>query len=190
VSKADGIVRSFLKKHGLPTTRVIGRARVAVYASQDALWRAVSGTPEGEAPPPIPRATLTGASGDPIRVVTPEEFARIVPEYAGLRRDAWTRLIAHEEFHLAFQELLPDGNDVPMWFTEGLAVVAADQGFGEDIHTDSLEAALEPIDWKDRHAYAPAAAHVRFLLGRFSLRELLSHAGKGDLEAWLRSLTK
>jgi hypothetical protein len=186
LDRADAIVSSFLKKQGLSARAVVGRAHIVVYPSQDALWRAVSGTPEGEALPPLPRPTLAGASGDPIRVVTPEAFVRIVPEYVALRRDAWTRLIAHEEFHLAFEELLPDAQNIPMWFSEGLAVVAADQGFGEDIRVGSLDEALQPIDWNDRHAYAPAAAHVRYLLKRFSLQELLAHARTGDLEAWLR----
>lgn len=190
LDKADEIVRKFLKKHGLPAGRVPGRARVSVYVSQDALWRAMSGTPDDEKPPPLPRATLVGAGGDPILVVTPEEFTRILPEYVALRRDAWIRLVAHEEFHLSFEELLPDAPNVPTWFSEGLAVVAADQGFGEDLHVGSLAEALQPIDWQDRHAYASAAAHVRYLLKRFSVRDLINHARTGDLEAWLRSLTK
>jgi hypothetical protein len=140
----------------------------------------------------LPRKTYVGASGNPIRVVSPEEFARVVPEYAALRDDSWARLIAHELAHDWHQELAGPGSSQlgPIWFIEGLAVVIAGQGFGEELRPKSSEEALRPIDWSGRYAYANAAAAVRFFLRRASAKALIQHARSPDFETWLRGLSK
>jgi hypothetical protein len=76
----------------------------------------------------------------------------------------------------------------PPWLVEGFAVVAADQGFGEDLTFSSPEEALAPIDWHGRYAYASAAACVRFFLQRVQMRELLAQAQSPAFEDWLRAV--
>ena len=118
--------------------------------------------------------------------MTPEEFARVIPEYA-LRRDAWVRLIAHEFAH-NWHAGVASRKMGPRWFVEGLAVVIANQGFGEDLHPKSADDALRPIDWTGRYAYAPAAASLRFFLKRAPVKTLIERAGTPDFETWLRKL--
>ena len=120
--------------------------------------------------------------------VTPEEFARVVPEYAALRPDAWVRLIAHELAHGWYQELAGPRRLGPAWFVEGFAIIASDQGFGEELKFGSAEGALAPIDWNGRYADANAAACLRFFLQRASMAKLIERAGSPDFEAWLRAL--
>jgi len=42
----------------------------------------------------------------------------------------------------------------------------------------------------ERHAYASAAAAVRFFLERASAKALIEHARAPDFETWLRGLSK
>jgi len=185
--QAKQIVQVFARENGLPPGTRLEGARLEVYPSQEKLWRCMNRTPDWSEPPPLPRKTFVAANGNPLRAVTPEEFARVIPEYAALRRDAWVRLIAHELAHNWHAEVASRKMG-PHWFFEGLAVVIANQGFGEDLHPKSADDALQPIDWSGRYAYAQAAASVRFFLKRAPVKTLIERAQMPDFETWLRKL--
>src|SRR5262249_8276947 len=161
LAQAKQIVTAFARENGLPPGTRLDGARLEVYPSQEMLWRCGNRTPDWSEPSLLPRKTFVASNGNPLRAVTPEEFARVIPEYAALRRDAWDRLIAHEFAHNWHAEVASRKMG-PRWFVEGLAVVIANQGFGEDLHPKSADDALRPIDWTGRYAYAPAAASLRF----------------------------
>ena len=186
LKEAKRIICAFASGNALPRPRGLGAARLTVYPSQEVLWRELFRTPPGKEPPPPPRRTLVAVGGGyRIDAVTPEEFARVIPEYAALRPDAWIRLIAHELAHSWQEELGALG---PRWFFEAFAIIAADQGFGEELKLDTVEAALAPIDWEDRFAYANAAARLRYFLRWVGIDEMISRASSPDFESWLRSV--
>jgi hypothetical protein len=136
LNEAKRILCAFASANALPRPRGLRAARLTVYPSQDLLWRELTRTPPGGELPPLPRQTLVAVGGGySIAALTPEEFARVVPEYAGLRPDAWIRLIAHELAHGWHQELGAMGSQ---WFVEAFAIIAADQGFGEELKLDTV----------------------------------------------------
>lgn len=189
LDEAKRILIVFADENGLSPPRGIETARLTVHPSQDLLWREANKTPKGRDPPALPRKTLVALGGGySVTAVTPEEFARVVPEYAALRPDAWIRLIAHELVHGWHPELSRPRQLGPAWFVEGLAVIVADQGFGEDLQFSSAEAALEPMDGSDRHAYATYAARLRFFMQHAPVAQLIDRAGLPEFEAWLRTL--
>jgi hypothetical protein len=177
VAEGQRIARSYCVRHSLSACVLGAEERLEVFAAQRELWAACLGATEGAA---APHATTVGAAlPERLCVTTPEILARVLPEYVALRPDAWTRLVAHEVFH----RLVPGRG--PRWFVEGLAVIAADQGFGEELRFGSDAAALTAVDWDDRHAYAEAAARVRHFAARTSIEELYRHAGEEGFAAWL-----
>ncbi len=186
LKEAKRIICAFASGNALPRPRGLGAARLTVYPSQELLWRELNRTPLGKELTPLPRQTLVAVGGGySIEAVTPEEFARVIPEYAALRPDAWIRLIAHELAHSWHQELGAMG---PRWFFEAFAIIAADQGFGEELKLDTVEAAHAPIDWQDRFAYAKAAARLRYFLRWVEIDEMINRASSPDFESWLRTV--
>jgi hypothetical protein len=186
-ARAEAIVREFAIDNDLPPPRAFGGMRVRIFATQADMWRAYASNVSLPASTGLPRKqTVAMVLGEDILVVQESEFASILPNYAKLRKDAWIRLVSHELAHVWHIEIAKDGLG-PRWFAEGLAVVAADQGFGEDRTVRSTDEALAPIDWQtDPSAYAAAAASVRFFAKRIPIRELIERASKPGLERWLR----
>lgn len=163
-------LEAFARDHNLDPPD-LGDVRLTVVATQKEL---VPG------PFPTRRTMVAHAGWKWVRVVPLEVFAEVLPEYARLREDAWARVLAHELSHSWIRR-------GPRWFREGLAIVAADQGIGEDIRLTSPDPALASIDWRnDSQAYPRSAAQVRFYMERIPLRELLAKAGSPEFETWLR----
>jgi hypothetical protein len=169
-SRARKRLEAFARDHDLnPPT--FDDVRLTVFATQKEL-----------APGPFPtRRTMVAHAGwKSVSVVPPEVFAEVLPKYARLREDAWARLLAHELSHSWIRV-------GPRWFREGLAIIAADQGIGEDLRLTSPDPAMASIDWlNDNHAYPRSAAQVRFYMARIPLRELLAKASSPEFESWLR----
>lgn len=164
-------LEDFAREHGLDPPD-LDDVRFTVVATQKRL-------PGG--PSRVRRSAVAAAGWKSVHVVSPEVFAEVLPEYARAREDAWSRLLAHELSHIWIRV-------GPRWFREGLAIIAADQGIGDDIRLTSPDPTLTSIDWaSDQGAYPRAAAQVRFYLEHIPLRELLEKASSPEFEAWLRN---
>jgi hypothetical protein len=172
--EAREVLAQYAVAHDLPAQGNLDRVGLEIVVNQAELVR--------DLPNSRPTTVALADCEHKIRVVPPDEYRRLIPEYFELRSDAWVRLVAHELAHC----WIPDID--PTWLREGFAVIAADQGFDELAEVRDLDQALTPIDWDaDRHAYATAAADVAFVLRRIPVAELLAHRTDADLEQWIRA---
>ena len=118
--------------------------------------------------------------------VSPEEYARVAPDYAH-QDDAWTRLLAHEIGHRLHVAVLDGNEDAmgPQWFYEGFAVVAAGQQLGPPLEYATPAEALRGVHEDAPRSYRRFGAAVRFFAGRHPLPTLVARAGSVDFESWL-----
>ncbi len=110
--------------------------------------------------------------------VRPETYQSIRPEYAR-HPQAWTRLLAHEIGHRLHVAILKGNEEAmgPTWFFEAFACMAAGQRLGEPLEFNSLAEVKAGIEDKGPGAYRRYLAALRFMLQKYSLRQLVQKAG-------------
>jgi len=185
VLAAHADVAAFAAAHGWADLVDVWFRRVEVFDDQLALWshlRAEAGLPDDA---PLPTPALVGAlQGGVLRVVTPEEYARVQPRY-GAAPGAFQRLLAHELAHRLHIAVLDGDEDAmgPRWFYEGFAVVAS--GDLAHLATAGPHDVAEHMRADGVGAYAHYGAALRFWSTRIPLRELVARAGDDGFERWL-----
>lgn len=186
VRGAEAIMRAFAAEHGW-TDRVelFWRGGVEIHDDQQALWQRVLELHGVKEDRPLPTQGLTAAlEKEVLLAVTPEAYARIVPDYAQEDR-AYERLLAHEMVHRLHVSILGGDEEAmgPTWFYEGFAVVGS--GALEGIETATAQNLSAFKAAKGPGAYARFAAALRYYLDCLPLPELVAQAKRSDLDAWL-----
>lgn len=187
VKKADSIVREFASSHGWekhmerPTF-----TSVRIYSTQKSLWdetRKIIGSSEKHPPTDGFSALICEWR---LMAVTPEEYERLRPEYAGIE-DGWIKLLAHEMAHELHNQLVGDEDRMgPQWFYEGFAMHVAGQHFDRPA-ISSLGRALEATHSESRGSYAEYVAAFEFFRRQVGLEKMIMQAGSPDFESWLIS---
>lgn len=162
---------------------------IAIFAQQEDLKKKVLGGREGAARHETGIEGLSAALVEKcLMAVTPEEYERIRPEYAGIDR-AWPRLLAHEMAHQLHIRLVGSEEKMgPKWFYEGFALYAAGQRFGHLV--TGRAGAMEAIRTESRGSYAKYASAFEFFLLHVDLDQMLWRASSSDFEDWLFSFIK
>lgn len=156
-------------------------SRVELFDSKsafDARLLAVSNAPAGSKLPVSYAATVHERV---LYAVTQNVYLDTRPSETA---EDYTKCLVHELAHQVHEDATR-GAMGPLWFFEGLSVVAADQ----------YQDAPEPIPGKveevlassDRGDYRLYGAVLRQFLKRHTLSELVSRAGQTGFEAWLKA---
>lgn len=165
-------------------------SRAEVFTGQLLLWRRMLELNRLPLDRPLPTPGLAaGIEGGVLLAVSPEEYARVAPEYAALP-DAWMRLVAHELAHRFHVEILGGDEEAmgPVWFYEGFATLVAGQALDEGLRFESAQQALAAArDAASPLVYRRYVAAVRYFAARLPVPELVARAGKPDFEAWLET---
>jgi len=187
VAGAHALIKAFAAMHGWSAhMQVFFNGGVEVFDTQGDLWeriKALCGLPT-EAP--LPTRGLAGALERGILLaITPEEYARVAPDY-GTVPGAYRRLLAHEIAHRLHIAILRGDEDAmgPAWFYEGLAVVAS----GDLSEPPSSGLTWDALMAPGPGAYRRHAALLRLLMGHVPLQELVDRARTADFEDWSRTL--
>ncbi len=179
IARAQGRIDRFAQEHGWEALlRPVLYDSCEIFDSGAALLariRQIHSLPEDVKQP---TATVVGALEKRILLfVSPDEFARVVPELAA-ELNAYEKLMAHEIAHRLHVAILAGDEERmgPRWFYEGFAVVASGQHQGAEL--GDPEAAMASASYRD------FGALVRALMDHVPLEELVRRAGDSDFEAW------
>ena len=181
VADAYRMVKGFAMEHGW-----MGHLKeplfdsVEIFSTETELRTALGVGTEGLSPHSVLCAAIEGST---LMAVSPEEYRRLRPEYAGIDR-AWTRLLAHELAH-GLHARIAGGHDNmgPRWFYEAFAMYVAGQNFG--LKVGSIDEAMAAIKRKRRGSYAWYVAALSFFVERVGIEELLKRAPLEGFERWL-----
>lgn len=191
VVRADELVRSFAATNGWSNEAEIRTFdSVEVFANQEDLWRRILQI--NKMPPDTPlrvRGLTAALEGRVLLAVSPDEYARVAPDYAA-RPESWPRLMAHEVVHRLHVEILKGDEAAmgPQWFFEGFAVFGSGQDLDEGLVYRTADEALQGVhDTSSPQAYRRFVAAVRYFARLVPLPDLVRRAQSADFESWLRA---
>lgn len=134
---------------------------------------------------PIPKTFTAGIEHGIFFAVSPEMCDEVFPE--GKEKDSYIKLIQHELAHRLHVRLVK-GNEErmgPVWFYEGFAVYAADQ-YTKVAPKLTEKEIWEVVNDSKRGSYLKYRTVMEYFLKKYSLQELVDHAGDKDFVEWLK----
>lgn len=164
-------LNSFLKTQNLSTEPVQSLIKEVVHFNSKALFDSEMIKLSNGQLKSLPRTYVAVGESGILRTISQEAYLKIHPNHN--KRD-FVNILVHEAFHIFHARTYSDEGMGPVWFFEGMAIVAADQYIDEVTLTkDEMRAVAST---KERGDYKKYGFMVRELKKTYPLDDMLQKA--------------